>query len=231
MSITVADLITAAFVNIGYIRPGATITTTMRDAAFTQLLQLMSNWSTEQVMAYVVYHQIFPSGSGGIVAGTSLYTLGTGGTLVATAAPIAVTSAASVSGNQRIPLQVMSWDQFDKEVQDEIQTRSVFAKKLAADQQFPSMNLRVWPTPDTAPATMEINYYSALPVYSTTADTVTLPAGYERALAFALAIELAPQYGRQGGQVPEVLATNAANAKAAIAAKNASILGLAPAAA
>ncbi len=226
MAITVTDLISAAFVEIAYIRPGATITTTMRDAAFLQLQQLMSSWSDEQVMAYVVYHQVFT-----LVAGTPLYTVGTGGTLVATARPIAITSAASVLSNQRKTVQVMSWDQFDKEVDDPLASRSIYAAKLAADQAYPSINIRVWPTPDTSPATLELNYYSQLPAYTAVSDTVTLPEGYERALRLGLALELGPQYGRQGGQIPEILATNAANAKQAIAAKNASILGLQPAAA
>lgn len=231
MATVQAAIIEPALISLGYIRAGATPTAAILANALVMLQQLMTSWSAEQPMAYVNYHQIFPSGAGGVVAGTATYTLGTGGTMVATARPIRITSAVSASGNQRIPVQIMSWDQFNAEVQDELSSRSVFCKKLAADQSFPAINIRLWPMPDTSPATLELDYYSPLPAYTLVGDTVTLPEGWEVALSFNLAVILYGQYSRPGGATLEWLASQASNFKNAIAQKNAAILGLTPAAA
>lgn len=216
----VSDLITESFIDLGVIAPGETITTAMQTNAFLVLQQMMAGLSVEQAMNYVVYHQIFT-----LVAGTSAYTVGTGGTLVATANPNRITGWQSISNNFRNGGQIISFEEFHATIKDPFGSRSIIAQAVAADQLYPSINILVWPTPDTSPASLQLDYYASLPAYSTVGDTVTLPDGWQAMLHFNLAIALAPQYARQGG-VPDALAANAQNSKALIVQKNAAIIGL-----
>lgn len=218
---TWSDLITQAFIDVGYIRPGATITTTMRDAAFLILQQMISSLSNEQAMNYVAYHQGFT-----MVAGTSTYTVGaSGGTLTSTARPVRITGWQSVSGNYRNGGKIMGWDEFHATVKDPLATASVLAGAVAADQGYPVINIVVFPTPAATPGTLYLDYYSPLTAPAAVGDAVTLPDGWDEMLHFNLAIALAPQYAR-GGEASKILAAMAANTKDAIAAKNAAAIGL-----
>lgn len=218
---TVAELISQSFVDLGVITPGETITTAMQTAAFLLLQQMMASLSVEQVMNYVVYHQTFSP-----VAGTAAYTVGTAGTLVSTANPERITGWASVSGNLRNGGRIISFEEYHATVKDPLSSRSVLAAVVAADQLWPSINIRLWPTPDTSPGSLELDYYAPLPVFAAVGDTVTLPNGWQAMLHFNLAIALSPQYGRMGERHLKELAANAQNAKNVIAQKNAAVLGL-----
>lgn len=220
MATTVTNIIDMAFNDLGVTMPGETVSAGISGAAFLVFQQLMASLSVEQVMNYVFYHQIFT-----LTAGTSGYTVGTAGSLTATANPQRITGWQSVSGNFRNGGPIISFEQFHATVKDPIASRSILAQVVAADQLYPSINILVWPTPDTSPANLQLDYYASLPTYSAVGDTVTLPDGWILMLHYQLALMLAPQYARVGG-VPESLAADAQNAKAAIAAKNAAIIGL-----
>lgn len=217
---TVDNVIDQAFNALGVTQPGETVSATIKTAALATLIELMANLSVEQAMNYVVYHQTFS-----LVAGTAAYTVGTAGTLTATANPQRITGWQSISGNFRNGGPIVSFEQFHATVKDPLASRSVLAQVVAADQLYPSINILIWPTPDTAPAGLILDYYSDLPVYSATSDMVTLPSGWILMLVYNLAIALAPQFARVGG-IPDSLAADAQNSKAVIAAKNAQILGL-----
>ncbi len=221
MATVLEAIIKPAFISLGVSQPGDTLDTVYYTDAFQTLQQLMSGWSVEQVMSYVVYHQGFT-----LAAGTQAYTVGTGGTLVSTALPIRVTGWQSVSGNFSNGGKIMSFEEFHATVKDGLASRSVLASAVCADQATPSINIRVHPTPDTSPATLFLDYYAAIPAFATTGDTVALPSGWEQALRFNLAVALSSTYARVSQARLEEIASSAQNAKAAIVQKNAAIMGL-----
>jgi hypothetical protein len=159
-----------------------------------------------------------------LTAGTNIYTLGTGGSLVTAARALRVTGAQSVSGGFRSVLKVMSFDQFAAEVADPIAQTSVLGEVLAADGSFPSINLKIFPMPAGNPGALWLDYWSALAQFATVGDTINLPDGWARALHYNLALEIYPQYARAGGIDP-VLAAKAQESKGALNALNAEILG------
>lgn len=227
MATLVSDIIDQAFIDLGVIQPGETITAAMLANAFLVLKQMYSGWSADRLMAYLIYHQAFT-----LVAGTSKYTVGTTGSLVATARPVAITGWQSAIGNISTGGVVMNFDEFRAKYQNLTGKRSQLAEAVAADFLFPNINIEVYPTPDTSPGTLTLDYYSPLVEFAATSTSLTLPDGYEAALHTNLALALAPQYARVGGVTPELLKA-AQDAKAFIVQKNAAILGLsqAPAAA
>jgi hypothetical protein len=69
---------------------------------------------------------------------------------------------------------------------------------------------------------VEIASYKPLQPFNALTDTVNLAPGYTRALRWALAFEMAPEYGRP---VSQELASLAADAKTSITGLNQAILG------
>ncbi len=218
---TVAELIDQAFVDLAVIAPGDGITALMLTQGFSMLNMMWGNWSAERVMAYLAQHGNFTP-----VAGTSTYTLGTGGTFTTSARPVRVTAWSSSVGNFSNGGAIMGFDEFRAKTLNATARRSQLPELVAADQEYPSINIELFPTPDTTPGTLRLDYWIPLVQFSSTGQTLTLPDEYFAALHFNLAVALAPQYARQGGITPE-LAANAQNTKAAIMQKNAEIIGLA----
>lgn len=222
MSTLVSDLINQSFLDLGAIAPGEAITSAEQADAFARLNQMLATWSIEQLSVYTVLHQSFTP-----TAGTDLYTLGAAGSFATTGAvvPVRVTSAASVSGSFRSPVEVLSFKDFTLRAGNELGSTSVLAKLLAADSSWPAINLRIFPIPAAGPGALQLDYWTALTQFANVGATVTLPPGFEAGLHWNLAVELWPQYARPGNSI-DIIAANAEKAKAAIAAVNADILGL-----
>lgn len=218
----VSDIINQSFLDLGAIAPGEDITSAEQSDSFIRLNQMLATWSIEKLSVYTVEHQSFS-----LTAGTDLYTLGAAGSLATTGAvvPVRVTSAASISGAFRSPVQVLSFEAFALRASNDLGSTSILAKLLAADNAWPAINVRVFPIPAAGPGTLELDYWTALTQFANVGVTVALPPGFEAALHWNLAVELWPQYARPGNSI-DVIAANAQKAKAAIAAVNADILGL-----
>jgi hypothetical protein len=216
---TYEDIIKQAYVAVNVIQDTSeTISSTLRDNALAVLNQLLSSDSANRLMGYNVVHQ----GSLTLVAGTVAYTFGTGGTLVASARPVAitgwkVTSGAFVAGGEPVGFDVLR-----KAQQNATGKASVLPELLAADQAYPSINIEVFPAPASSPGTLSLDYWSPLTAVAY-GDTVTVPEGWERYMVLGLAVELSPRYPMEGGR-PE-LDRNWTAAKTAITARVAAILG------
>lgn len=218
----VSDIINEAFEDLGVIRPGETITSALQASAFLVLQQRWALNSLERAFVNTIKHQTLT-----VTAGTSLYTFGTGGTLVATATPIRITGWASVSGAFRNGGRPVSHEEFALKVKDPIGGASVLITDLAADNAYPSINVRVFPVPASSPGSLILDYWTVLTAFAAVSDSLAgLAPGYEEFLHNDLAIGLYPRYARAGAQSLQALVANASNAKGTIMALNASILGL-----
>jgi hypothetical protein len=199
-----ADLINEALADIGAAAgPGQTISTTAQTDAFLRLQQMLDAWSVDPLLAlYQVQHGSFP-----FTANSYAYTLGNGGTFSIAAAPVRVTGGSSVYtlgslGIFRRPMRLISIDEFAKEVSDPGASVGLLPSILGADRAFPSINLRVWPTPTSATASIELNWWTVIPAPVNVTDTVTMPPGFQLAIQKNLALRLYPQYARERGIDP-----------------------------
>jgi hypothetical protein len=216
----VSDLITEVFLTLNEFTVGRTISVPEQTDAFMRLNQLLDEWSTEQLLVPSPVHQSFT-----LVAGTTIYTLGVAGTLVTAAKPIRVTGAASMVGNFRAAVKVVSWDAFDAEIEDRLATLSQLAKVLAADGASPNINLQVFPVPAPSPGTLWLDYWAALAQFATVGDTLAMPVGFQNALHYGLALKLHPLYARPGATSIDYIAAQASASKAKLSELNAAILG------
>jgi hypothetical protein len=220
MPTLVSDIIQQSFNDLGVTKSGELISPTMQLFAFALLNQYWSSLSAEPTMAYLYTHQSF-----NLTGGTTIYTLGVGGSLNTAARPVRVTGWTSASGNFRNGGRIISFEELHALAKNATAKRSVLAEAVAADMAFPLLNLEVFPPPDAGPGSLILDYWTPLVPFATVADALNLPPGFEAFLHFNLAIQLAPQYARQGG-VPAALAADAANSKKVIMDNNAAILGL-----
>jgi hypothetical protein len=88
---------------------------------------------------------------------------------------------------------------------------------LAADEAFPLINIRVFPT--IAAGSLELAYWTPITQFVNVGDTLALPPGWFQMMVWNLAILLYPEFARLGGLPPEI-AANAQNSKAALVQQN-----------
>jgi len=210
------DIIDRAFENLGVTQVDETITTAMRTNAQKRLNALLSSISTEGLMAYQQISQQFP-----LIPNVDAYSVGIGGSFATVGRPLRITAwRAYYTSVLRSGGPVLSLAEFGAAAQSMIGEQSAIPKILGADTAYPAINLRIFPPPSANAGTLELDYW--IPVAQVTDFTVAtgLPDGWERMLHFNLAVDLYPQYPRQGGIPPE-LAANAQNSKASLVSQNA----------
>lgn len=221
MTALASDIINQSFEDLGVIRPGETISSNLQNSAFLVLQQLWALNCIEKTFGTQWYHQTFT-----ITAGTSVYTVGTGGSLASTADPVELVSWRSVSGSFESAGEIISFEEFDQKWQNINAESAVLAKAVASDGSVPSKTIRIAPVPASGPGSLILTYYALMPIMAILSDPAPTQPGYQDFLHNALAVELYPRYARTGAQSLQVLAANKQNALSVITALNARILGL-----
>lgn len=209
------ELIDAAFVDLGTIQPGESITAAMRTDAQKRLNQLLSSLSTEGLSAFNQVRQAFS-----LTAGVTAYTLGIAGTFATGVRAMRATSWRAYyggvlhDGGPILPLDQLG--ALSKQTNGEVTS---IPRAVGADTAYPSINVRVFPPPSSSPGTLELGYWTPITQIADFTLAAGQPEGWEHMLHFNLAVGLAPQYAR-GGISPE-LAANAQNSKASLVSQNA----------
>ncbi|HEY1340989.1 MAG TPA: hypothetical protein VGF59_25935 [Bryobacteraceae bacterium] len=214
------DLITLAFEDLAVIQPGEPISTAMQTDAQSRLNALIGSLNTEGATVFNQVMQTFT-----LTAGTTAYTLGSGGTLATTGGLRAqkVTAWRAFSSttvtNGGAPLSMAEFGAAVGASDEGIGMQSVIPKFLGADTAYASVNIRIWPPPSSSPGSLELAYWTPISQISDFTASISLPDGWIDMLHFNLAVRLAPLYARQGG-ISQELAANAQNTKAALVSQN-----------
>lgn len=180
--------------------------------ALAVLNQLIGSWNTERLNIYTVSIAAYP-----LVANQQAYTIGPGGDFDA-ARPQEIQQANIILPGGAAPLH-RPIEIIDDKRWAAIRIQEIWAipQKLYNDGAFPYSTLYLWPGPSDA-YQLELYTWEALRSFSDMEDEVRLPPGYDRALVYNLAVELAPRYPRVSLN-PLVLQT-ARDSKAAIQRRN-----------
>ncbi len=245
MANLVSDLIDEAFIDLGMTQPGVSVSSATQLNAFRMLNQMLLNWSAEGLTVFGKVLQTFA-----LSAGTSAYTLGSGGSFATTGSLRAqkVIAWLATSGDMREGGAPLSMEEFGAAcVAAQASLAALYAEAategvvttvpsplvapvpllVGCDTAFPLINVRVFPQPSSSPGNLELAYWVPIVAFATVGDGLTgLPPGYEAAIHYNLAVQLAPQYSRTGGP-DQILAANAQNSKAAIVEQNRMITGAA----
>lgn len=191
---TVQTLIDRALRMNGRLGSGRSPTANETADCLIALNAMLGSWRNERLLAYaLVEHSLT------LTANDGQYTIGSGGD-INTTRPVKIESAFCRDDDLDTPIEVIDKTIWDR-IGDKTETAEI-VEYLYYDPAMSSGNLNFWPIPSVANA-VKITVWAPLSEFSAASDTVTLPPGYEDALAYNLAVRISPEYGE--GVTPLVI--------------------------
>lgn len=183
---TALALIQSSMRLIGALAEGETPTAQEAADALVVLNDLLDAWTLEGLVLYRLKSEEFA-----LAAGQGAYTIGPEADFD-TARPVAIAQAFITEGGVDTvlagPLAVEDWNRIPDKT-----TRGT-PQAIHYDAAHPAGIVHLWPAPASALSlTLSMNMrFTAL---ASTAEVISYPPGYAKALRYALAVELAPEFG------------------------------------
>lgn len=185
---TGTTLITRSLRMLGVIASGGTADANQLADGLTALNGLLESWRNDKLLVYAQTDNSLTMANG-----DNSYTIGTSGDLNITR-PVKFDDAFMRQSNVDSHVDLITqeeWDAIpDKTVSSPLVTQAFYNPTMSSSQG----TLQVYPTPSAANVLHLISWVVLMSLTAVT-DTVTLPPGYDRAIASNLAIEMAPEYG------------------------------------
>lgn len=163
------------------------------------LNDMLSSWSNDSLLIYARLSESFP-----LVSGQPAYTIGAGGDFD-TARPLQILTAFTRIGNIDYNIGIINENTFDGIPQKNISNS--IPEVMYYDGGFPLGTIRIYPVPTVG--TLHIRSEKQLTTLPTLDTDLEFPPGWERALIFNLALELASEYGQPVDQATYQIATSA----------------------
>lgn len=185
---TLGELLDESLELIGAIAAGETSAPEDRKTALTSLNLMLDGWSIKRGMIYVTTLESFS-----LVAGTSSYTIGSGGTFNTTK-PVKVLSAFTRdSDGYDYPIEVYTdREKYNAHVD---KTTSGRPEELLYVPSHALAYLYAYYVPDQA-YTLYLESLKPLSALSGYATEISLPDGYKQALVYNNAVRIAPKFGK-----------------------------------
>lgn len=186
MPTTVLAIITKAMQHIGAIATGETPSAAESADGLIAFNDVLETLNLQNLAVYGAAAEAFTT-----IAGQARYTIGATGDWV-TSRPVSIGEAfCTVQG---IDFPIDSWTYPEYMAVAYKADRSSIIERLVYVNDYPLGVIYLFPTPDAA-VTVSIDTMRQLTAATLVSDTVSVPPGYARMLAYAVAVELAPQYG------------------------------------
>jgi hypothetical protein len=184
---TAADLIRRSLKLLGVLAAGEPLSAEDQADCLVELNALLGTWANERLAVHGVRRSTHT-----LTAALSPHTIGTGGTFAVTR-PLKIDGAGviRVGETAETPLELLTDAEYQA-IAEKAQQEDV-PQRLWVEWTHPAAKLWLWPVPTSA-ATLVLYTPSRVGEFAA-ADTVSLPDGYENALAHALALQVAPMYG------------------------------------
>lgn len=186
MSKAAIDLIGAAFRKLSAYAAGETLSAEDAATGLEALNDVIDTWNAEGLTLFNSMPTAFNT-----VVGTNTYTMGAGGTW-GTTRPTSIGSAYCTVSGVDFPIEQWTIEEWEyvpiKTVQQQIIERFVYVND------YPQAKVILWPTPlQIIPVTL--NFNQPLTSVANTATVLDMPPAYIRALQYAVAVELQPEFG------------------------------------
>ena len=210
---TATTIINQSLSILGVIAQGELPSASEYTDSLAVLNMMLDNWSTEKLN--VPYRLIY---NGALANGTNNYLIASGSTFN-TPRPTRIVSARSVNNGVGLPVQVIAQEDWANIV-DQTATGPV-VKMIYYDQASPIGKIYTYPTPN-AVFTLELYLVAPLATFPDLVSNIDVITGYQRAVVFNLAVELASIFGQTMRPDTQQIANES---KAAIRKMNAENLG------
>ena len=210
---TAQNLIEASLRLIDQLQPGYTASDDHYTTCLEALNRMLGEWAAAGAMVYSLSMDTFTGD------GSKTYAWGSGGTLTTTK-PVRIKSQGQTINLNNLLSQPFTFVSEEDYMQHPDTSAVGFPDIAFYDYALPTGTLHLYPAP---PANYRVNLWSwkALSDLSLS-STLSLPAGYEAALKYNLAVAIAPEFRRQ---VPDLVASLAGQTKAQLSTLAAQILG------
>lgn len=205
----VQDLIKSSLRLIGVLGAGQTANTTEMNDSLEVFNALISHWNTQGIAIYTIAEKSFP-----LSANLGAYTIGTGGTLNAPR-PVKIEAANIVQSNGLSSDLRLVGPQRWAEIAEK-NLAGLQPLELYDDYDYPLSKISLWPKP-SAIVNLDLFVWEEIAEGLTLVSVIDFPPGYYRAVRYNLAVDLAPEFGRQ---IDRTVAEIAQSSKAEIAQLN-----------
>lgn len=189
------DIIKRGLRLINALGAGETFTPEVSSDGLMTLNAMISSWSVEKLMLYQ-----FETVSYAPAAAS--FTIGATGQLVTTR-PVEILSAYRRSGSLDTDVRVGSRVDYERE---SLKTQSGPVEFIYYKPTYPNGTVFCWPVPTGE--TLFLTLQQALTAFADLTTTVSLPDGYEEALATNFAVYAAPEYGAEASATVQRRAQN-----------------------
>lgn len=196
---TARDIIKRAMLRNGVITKGESPSNEEFSDGLSALNDLIGSWSNDSLLIYARLSESFP-----LVSGTAEYTIGSGGDFNTTR-PLQILSAFTRIGSTDYEIDVINGVTYDKIIQKDI--NSSIPDVLFYDGNNPLGKITIYPVPTTG--SLHIRSEKQLTEFTSLDTDVDFPPGWDRALIFNLAIEIAGEYGQPVDEATYTIAMDA----------------------
>lgn len=185
---TALDIIKRSMRLIGALGSDETPSAAEQTDGLAALNALLESWSTQRLTVFRV-EQVSITWP----ASTASRTIGASGADVTASRPIDIVSAYQTQSSIDYPITILTQSEWDNIIDKG--TESSIVEHLWYDATMANGTLYAWPVPSGS-ATIKIRAHAQFTAFSAATTAVNLPPGYERALAYNLAIDLSAEYQR-----------------------------------
>ena len=183
---TAQNVIDRALRLVGAIASGESPTAQEGTDALAALNNLIETWQTEKLIVWAYTDTAFT-----MSVGDGSYTVGPAGNFALTPRPSEIENIFVRASSIDYPVELVDQDRWfaipDKTTRSDIPNIAYYEPTLSTG------TLLVWPVPSAANS-LHIVTWAPISSLAAVGTTVTLPQGYERALAYNLAVDIAPEY-------------------------------------
>lgn len=156
--------------------------------SLSALNAMLESWANENLFVYTkTLNQIALS------ANVGSYTVGPSGSTI-TGRPLEVSDASTITfQGVDYPLSIATLNDYNS---IPVKTTAGIPAVLYVVPNMPNVTVQLWPVPSAA-MTLNLRSNKVLQSFVSLTDVVNMPPGYERALAYSLAQEMAPEFSVQ----------------------------------
>jgi len=196
---TARDIIKRALQLNGALTKGESPSGDEASDGLTALNGLIGSWSNDSLLIYARLSESFP-----LVSGQATYTIGSGGDFN-TAVPLQILTAFTRIGTLDYEMAIIPDTAYDGIAYKSIQTG--IPEALVYQQGAPLGTITIYPVPNEG--NLHIRSEKQLTEFATLDTVLELPAGWERALTYNLALEIASEYGQPINEAVYAIAMDA----------------------